>query len=213
MDHHDLISVWRLLSELLLSPSERDADRLKELRSALDDEYAGVAYGIDLFMGDPDCQSEAEYLQTMELNPPVPLYLGSHLFDEPSTCNGIGSGARNPYMLELTGIYEHFGLDLAGREMPDFLPIMLEFLAISLERQDLDTIGLRRRFIERCFLPGVEAMEKAMVKYESPYLVLLPSIQAAAVEDLRRMGDTPAWQPEGEQGTAVRLPVIDGANS
>ena len=50
-----------------------------------------------------------------------------------------------------------------------------------------------------------------MVKYESPYLVLLPSIQAAAVEDLRRMDETPAWQPEDEQGTAVRLPVIEGA--
>ncbi|MDP7030521.1 MAG: hypothetical protein QF733_09905 [Phycisphaerales bacterium] len=211
MDNHDLISIWRLLSELLLSPRERDADRMKELRAALDDEYAGIAYGIDLFMADPDCQSETEYLQTMELNPPVPLYLGSHMFDEPSTCNGIGSGARNPYMLELTGIYEHFGLDLGGREMPDFLPIMLEFLAISLEQQGRDSIGLRRRFIERCFLPGVEAMEKAMVKYESPYLVLLPSIQAAAVEDLRRMDDTPAWQPEGEQGSTVRLPVIEGA--
>ncbi len=211
MDNHDLIAVWRLLSELLLSPRERDQGRMKTLRAALDDEYAGIAYGIDLFMGDPDAQSESEYLQTMELNPPVPLYLGSHMFDEPSTCNGIGSGARNPYMLELTGIYEHFGLDLGGREMPDFLPIMLEFLAISLERSDRDTIGLRRRFIERCFLPGVEAMEKAMVKYESPYLVLLPSIQAAAVEDLRRMDETPAWQPEDEQGTAVRLPVIEGA--
>jgi nitrate reductase delta subunit len=211
MDNNDLISVWRLLSELLLAPGERDTARLKTLRSALGEEYEGIAYGIDLFMGDPDCQSESEYLQTLELNPPVPLYLGSHLFDEPSTCNGIGAGARNPYMLELTGIYEHFGLDLGGREMPDFLPIMLEFLAISLENSDLDTIGLRRRFIERCFLPGVEAMERAMEKYESPYLVLLPSLQAAAVEDLSRMDDTPAWQPEGEAESSVRLPIIEGA--
>ncbi len=213
MDNHDLISVWRLLSELFLSPSERDGDRLKDLRAALDDEYAGIAYGIDLFINDPDCQSDSEYLQTLELSPPVPLYLGSHMFDEPSTCNGIGSGARNPYMLELTGIYEHFGLDLGGREMPDFLPIMLDFLAISLENSHQDTIGLRRRFIERCFLPGVEAMEKAMEKYESPYLVLLPSIQATAVEDLRRMDGTPAWQPEEESGTSVRLPVIEGVNA
>ncbi|MCP4759520.1 MAG: hypothetical protein GY894_10390 [Planctomycetes bacterium] len=213
MDNHDIISVWRLLSELVLSPRDRDDDRLKELREALDEEYAGIAYGIDLFMNDPECQSDSEYLQTLELNPPVPLYLGSHLFDEPSTCNGIGSGARNPYMLELTGIYEHFGLDLDGREMPDFLPIMLEFLAISLERSNRDTIGLRRRFIERCFLPGIEGLEKAMVKFESPYLVLLPSIQATAVEDLRRMGDTPAWQPEGEIGATVRLPIIEGANA
>jgi len=213
MDNLDLISVWRLLSELLLSPRERDDDRLKELREVLDEEYAGIAYGIDLFMNDPTCQDDAEYLQTLELNPPVPLYLGSHLFDEPSTCNGIGSGARNPYMLELTGIYEHFGLDLGGREMPDFLPIMLEFLAISLENSHLDTIGLRRRFLERCFLPGIEAMEAAMEKYESPYLVLLPSIQATAVEDLRRMDDIPAWQPEGEMESTVRLPIIEGANA
>ncbi|MBT4767824.1 MAG: hypothetical protein HOO04_05640 [Phycisphaerae bacterium] len=213
MKNKDLISVWRLLSELFVSPAERDPDRIKAYREELDDEYAGIAYGIDLFMGDPDCQNESEYLQTLELNPPVPLYLGSHLFDDPTTCNGIGSGARNPYMLELTGIYEHFGLDLGGCEMPDFLPIMLEFLAISLEQSERDTIGLRRRFIERCFLPGIEGMEKAMAKFESPYLVLLPSIQAMAVEDLRRMGDTPAWQPESEQESTVRLPIIDGVSA
>ncbi len=213
MEHQDLISAWRLLAELLLSPAERDAGRMKTLREAIDDKYAGIVYGIDLFMGDPDCQSESEYLQTLELSPPVPLYLGSHLFDEPSTCNGIGSGARNPYLLELSGIYQHFGLDLGGCEMPDFLPVMLEFLAISLEQREKDTIGLRRRFIERCFLPGIEGMEKAMVKYESPYLVLLPSIQATAVEDLSRMGDTPAWQPEGEMESTVRLPIIEGTTA
>lgn len=213
MENQDIISVWHLLSELFVSPAERDPDRMKTLREAIDDKYAGIVYGIDLFINDPDCQSESEYLQTLELSPPVPLYLGSHLFDEPSTCNGIGSGARNPYMLELSGIYEHFGLDLGGCEMPDFLPIMLDFLAISLEQQEKDTIGLRRRFIERCFLPGVEGLEKAMAKYESPYLVLLPSIQAAAVEDLRRMDDTPAWQPQGEQDSTVRLPIIEGATA
>ena len=52
-----------------------------------------------------------------------------------------------------------------------------------------------------------------MVKYESPYLVLLPSIQAAAVEDLSRMGDTPAWQPEGEMESTVRLPIIEGTTA
>ncbi|MBT7351560.1 MAG: hypothetical protein HN811_03800, partial [Phycisphaerae bacterium] len=54
---------------------------------------------------------------------------------------------------------------------------------------------------------------KAMAKFESPYLVLLPSIQAMAVEDLRRMGDTPAWQPESEQESTVRLPIIDGVSA
>ncbi|HJN79677.1 MAG TPA: hypothetical protein QF455_02285, partial [Phycisphaerales bacterium] len=67
MEHQDLISAWRLLAELLLSPAERDAGRMKTLREAIDDKYAGIVYGIDLFMGDPDCQSESEYLQTLEL--------------------------------------------------------------------------------------------------------------------------------------------------
>ena len=206
--NRDLIATWRLLSELLVSPQDREASRIEALRAEVNEEHNGITYGIDLFLQNPDCASESEYVQTIELSPPCPLYLGSHLFDEPSTCNGIGSSARNPYMLELSGIYEHFGLDLGGAELPDYLPLMLDFLAISLEDADRDRIGLRRRFLEHYFLPGLEALEQGLTKYESPYVVLIPPMQAAAVEDLSRMQDTPAWRPADEDASAVSLPVV-----
>lgn len=213
MSSADLKTAYELAAELLLSPDDRDAAKITRLNDEHAHSLPEVAAQISTFLASPDSDSVDEYTETLELAPSCPLYLGAHLFDEPSTCNGIGSSGRNPYMLEMLGIYEHFGLDLAGRELPDFLPVMVEFLAISLDAQVRDQVGLRRWFLEHHLQPGLGPLSDSLGKFESPYLHVIAALREAMAEDLRRMGDAPAWQPPDAPAKSVSLPVLGSNDS
>ncbi|MCH8314465.1 MAG: hypothetical protein IIA64_00695 [Planctomycetes bacterium] len=208
----DLTASYQLISELLLNPQERDPALVKRLHRFLEEANKEVERWIARFLATPGSTSRDEYVQTLELSPPCPLYLGSYLFDEPTTCNGVGTSGRNAYMLELAGIYGHFGFDITARELPDYLPAIVDFLWISLENQDRDGIGLRRRFVEQYVFPGLKPLKAALQKYKSPYALLVSALQSAVEQDLSRMADdAPAWKPAEEaSGTGVSLPVLSG---
>lgn len=211
----DLTASYQLIGELLLNPQERDPALVKRLHRLLLEANEEVERWIAKFLAAPNALSADEYVQTLELSPPCPLYLGAHLFDEPTTCNGVGTSGRNSYMLELAGIYSHFGFDITARELPDYLPAMVDFLWISLENRDRDGIGLRRRFVEHYVAPGLEPLKASLQKYKSPYALLVSALQSAVDQDLSRMSDdAPAWKPaEEESGTRVSLPVLSGTDS
>lgn len=211
MSSADLAVSYQLIAELLLNPIDRDMSRIESLRAEVAGSMPEVAERISTFLAEPGSDSSDEYIQTLELSPPCPLYLGAYLFDEPSTCNGVGTSGRNAYMLELLGLYGHFGLNLSGHELPDFLPAMVDFLWISLEAGDDESLSLRRRFVEHSVLPGLEPLREALGKYKSPYALLITALEAAVTEDIDRMGDTPAWTPpEEREASNVSLPVVEG---
>jgi nitrate reductase delta subunit len=107
----------------------------------------------------------------------------------------MGLSGRNAYMIELVNIYKHFGYKLNGGELPDFLPLVVDFLWISLEQRERDRIGLRRHFLKRYLLPGVELFSAALKKYKSPYIWLIESLEAALSVDTAFMADQPIWEP------------------
>ncbi len=208
----DLTASYQLIGELLLNPTERDPVLVKSLHRFLEEGNEDVERWITKFLATAGSTSRDEYVQTLELSPPCPLYLGAHLFDEPTTCNGVGTSGRNSFMLELAGIYGHFGFDLNARELPDYLPAMVDFLWISLQNQDRDGIGLRRRFVEHYVSPGLKPLKASLEKYKSPYALLISALQSAVDQDLSQMADdAPAWKPAEEApGTRVSLPVLSG---
>ncbi|MCH8861143.1 MAG: molecular chaperone TorD family protein [Proteobacteria bacterium] len=186
---------YRLIAELLLYPEERDEHLIAEGLKGLKTAPKPLRKLIKSFIRQPASHSAEEYVATLELSPPCPLYMGSYLFDEPKSCRGAGMSGRNSYMMELANIYRHFGFELNGGELSDFLPVMVEFLAISLERQDMDQIGLRRSFIERYLLVGLDPLGEALSKYESPYGLLVEALGELLAEDAAQAGDAPAWTP------------------
>jgi nitrate reductase delta subunit len=190
-----LSSCYRLIAELFLYPEERDGVRIeKELRTVRQCP-ASIRDSIDRFLREPASSSADEYIKMFELSPLCPLYLGSYLFNEPNSCRGMGLSGRNAYMIELVNIYKHFGYKLNGGELPDFLPLVVDFLWISLEQRERDRIGLRRHFLKRYLLPGVELFSAALKKYKSPYIWLIESLEAALSVDTAFMADQPIWEP------------------
>ena len=208
MDNRDLAASYRLIEEMFINPSMRDGDAIISWKNEVETSLPEVTQQVDWFLETDGSLSSHEYVSTLELSPPCPLYLGSHMFEEPSTCSGISTSPRNAFMLELSGMYEHFGFDLGSKEMPDFLPVMLDFLALSLECKE-DTLGLRRRLIEKYLLPGLPPLAKGLEKFGSVYGLLIPAIELTATEDLQRMGDVSMWKSPDEQKGNVSLNVLN----
>ncbi len=203
MDIAQLTSAYRLIAELSLYPEERDAGRIEANFARLEKAPAELRTPLETFLAAPAAMSAEEYVATLELAPLVPLYLGAHLFEEPTSCRGAGMSGRNAYMLELANIYRHFGVELAGTEMADFVPVVVEFLAISLERGDEDRIGLRRYLVEKLLMDGIELLSSALHKCESPYAHLIEALRAALSDDIAHMAGGPIWQPPADEDKRV----------
>ena len=103
--------------------------------------------------------------------------------------------------------------------MADFVPVVFEFLAISLERGSADHIGLRRYFVEALLLNGLESLLSALRKYESPYAYLVEALRVALTDDVALMADEPKWQPPADldrplvPAAVCGLTAADGAVS
>lgn len=193
MDKNELAVVYRVISELFLYPEDRDMGRIDADLQALEG-LPELLAPLGAFLASPASVSVEEYVSTLELTPLVPLYLGSYLFEEPGSCRGAGMSGRNGYMLEFTNIYRHFGVEFSGREMSDFVPVVVEFLGLSLDRMDRDQIGLRRYFIETLLINAVECLMSALRKAESPYQHLIEALRVALAEDIMQMADGPIWR-------------------
>jgi nitrate reductase delta subunit len=202
-----LTASYRLIAELLLHPDDRDGATIQALTLELDD-ASGDSIGA--FLADAAGGSRDEYVQTLELAPPCPLYLGAYLFDEPTSCRGAGTSGRNGYMLELSGLYRHFGFELTGGELPDYLPAVVDFLWLSMVHRDRDTIGLRRRLLQHYVLPALGPMREALEKYHSPYALIATALAKTVEQDLEQLGDGPVWKPPPDpSGSIASLHVLD----
>lgn len=206
---------YRLIAELLLHPAERDEAAVEAPRRDLP---VIVREPVGRFLADPAGRSAEEYVHTLELSPPCPLYLGAYLFDEPESCRGAALSERNAYMLELTGFYRHFGFELESRELPDYLPAVAEFLGLSLGREGDRKASLRRLLLESYLAPALSPLREKLAAYGSPYAALVEALEALVRLELERLEGVRPWEPE-EAGPplaravcrdrlAVRLPVV-----
>ncbi len=202
MDQIHLAPAYSLISELFVYPEDRDGTRIEAEMQRLEHAAPALLKPLKAFLAAPAAVNVEEYVSTLELAPLVPLYLGAYLYDEPQTCRGAGMSGRNGYMLELANIYRHFGVEMSGGEMADFVPIIVEFLGISLGHDDRDRIGLRRYLVETLLVNGIESLLSALRKCESPYLHLVEALRVALAEDIARMAGGPKWRPpaDGDRG-------------
>lgn len=198
MEKTQLTAVYRLIAELFLYPEDRDAALIEAEMARLGNAPAALREPLQAFLAAPGSTNPDEYVATLELAPPVPLYLGSYLYGEPETCRGAGMSGRNGYMLELSNIYRHFGVELAGGEMSDFVPVIVDFLGISLKQRAEDRIGLRRYFVETMLINGIESLLSALRKYESPYAHLVEALRVALADDIAHMAGGPKWRPPAD---------------
>ncbi len=77
-------------------------------------------------------------------------------------------------MIDLMGIYRHFGQTRDGKELPDYLPLMVDFLSLTVESKD-DPV--RQKLIDEYLLPYLPPMRARLEELKTPYLYLLDALQ------------------------------------
>lgn len=180
------MEAYKLVAELLSYPEDLNlaeigqwADDLTcSLAEKLGDE---AALNVRSFAQDLKSITPGEYIETLELAPRCPLYLGYWAFlDE-----GADSPARRKFMSELLDVYHLFGLSLGGKELPDYLPVVVEFLWISLGKGHQEA---RTRVITQYVVPWLPSIITCLENNGSPYAKLLKTLQMLIEWDLRQEG-------------------------
>lgn len=82
---------------------------------------------LEWFGGQPLLDLQAQYVETFDRSKKVSLYLFEHVYGE--------SRDRGPAMVELREAYREQGLEIDSRELPDFLPMFLEYCSELPEEQ------------------------------------------------------------------------------
>ncbi len=196
-------SCYQLLAELLLYPEQRQADLIRKLGALVEEAPEEVAKPLLDLLAEPAIHDCGAYIEELEMSRKRPLYLGFYLFDEPDSCQSAGTCGRNGYMIELAGIYRHYGLELDGREMPDFLPLALDFLALSADRREGEEGALRARLIERYLQPAVTAMHQRFSEHGGPWLLAVDAVAALLRAELDEPRAVSPTNPEPQYGVAV----------
>ncbi len=174
---------YSIISELWCSPADVDIPALRAALQQLIQEPGFpeecAAFASQFLAANQ--LAEEDYIEMFELDPACSLYLGSHSYDEPKTCAGGAVSDRNEYMLELQAMYRHFGLDLEGRELADYLPVMIDFIGASIE-QHKDPV--RTKLIRDYFLPFLPPVLKKLEEVNTAYWYLLTAAEKLVRYDL-----------------------------
>jgi len=174
-----LEDAYSIMAKLWCSPAEDDIQgtkikkNTKDLIKRLENVDKQSAMTLSKFLEESTI-SEEDYIDLFELDPRCPLYVGSHTYEEPKTCATAAVSDRNEYMIELVGIYNHFGQKPNGAELPDYLPLMVDFLALTTESKD-DPV--RKKFCNEYLLPFLPPMRTRLQDLKTHYLYLLDTLE------------------------------------
>ncbi|HKJ09989.1 MAG TPA: nitrate reductase molybdenum cofactor assembly chaperone [Gammaproteobacteria bacterium] len=186
------MQIYKALSRLLDYPDAALLDHAEELRPLIrnedgfrDDEQPGLEHLLDWMTSHSLLEIQMLYVQTFDLTPEHSLHMTHHVYGE--------SRDRGPALVDLSEHYKASGLAADTGELPDYLPLLLEY-ASTLDRLQ-----------SRLFLHGmVQVLENMAARLESlrnPYAPLLRTLERRA-----RLGQ---GVDKGERGAPVQGPSGD----
>ncbi len=109
---------------------------------------------------------ESDYVELFDRGRATSLHLFEHVHGD--------SRDRGPAMIDLTKTYEQAGLFLGADEMPDFVPVVLEFTSTLQPRQAREFLGEMAHIFNAIFA--------ALQQRESPYACVLAALLELAGE-------------------------------
>ncbi len=159
--------IYKILSALLDYPEQDLKAALPQLRARLareplaEQERAALEGFLAWVEANSLTELEAAYVQTFDLTPEHSLHLTHHLFGD--------DRGRGPALIEMTEYYREFGMEPASEELPDYLPLILEFAA-GLEELEAQL------FLTRS-VPVLGRLAANLEKAGSPYAPLVRIIE------------------------------------
>ena len=174
---------------------------LPDLRLALHDEAALSASRlaeldalIDTLQQQPPLDGEAAYVELFDRGRSTSLHLFEHVHGD--------SRDRGPAMIDLAQTYEKAGLFLSAGELPDYLPVVLEFASTQPPKEARAFLGEMTHILNALFT--------ALVKRESRYA----SVVGALIELAGERAHAVKIQPdEALDDSWAEPPAFDGCSS
>ena len=201
MAHPDASVSLRALALLLSYPDAALRSDLPDLRAALNSDktiptrrLTELGALIDTLENGDALENEAEYVQLFDRGRATSLHLFEHVHGD--------SRDRGPAMIDLVQTYEKVGLFLAPGELPDFLPVVLEFVSTQPPQEARAFLGEMAHIFSVIF----NALQQRKSAYASALgaLLELSGEQAHAVK----------LTPDEPIDTAWEEPVVfDGCSS
>ncbi len=134
------MKTFKVLSLLLMYPEADLQAALPEFEAALADEAGinGNALGrlaplFELLSKSDLIALQENYVATFDRNPSHSLHLFEHIHGE--------SRDRGPAMINLLEEYWKHGVDAVDSELPDYVPLFLEFLSLLPDEEALPLLG------------------------------------------------------------------------
>lgn len=162
---------FKALSSLLCYPTPELKSSVPEIRAVLHEEallaqstLAALGGLLDWLQETDIYEQEETYLLLFDRSRSLALNLFEHIHGE--------SRDRGQAMVDLKALYERHDLHLASRELPDFLPLFLEFLSI------LPLDEARAHLTDAAHI--VTALGERLEKRESRYAALFVAIAELA---------------------------------
>ncbi len=165
---------YRLLAKLLEYPTADLTGALPQLHATLRHGFEAAEWLVlERFMrhlADEDLtELQAAYVRTFDLTPEHALHLTHHLFGDDKN--------RGPALIDLAEYYRQYGLEITAsdsgaRELPDYLPLVLEFAA-QLEADEA------RLFLSQ-WRKVLEQLATNLERAASPYAPLLRLLEKRA---------------------------------
>jgi nitrate reductase delta subunit len=190
----------RVLAALLAYPDAEMRRHLPEMRDLLADEAAVSQLRraeIDALMDTLQCadplETEAAYVELFDRSRSASLHLFEHVHGD--------SRERGPAMIDLAQTYEKAGLILAPDELPDYLPVVLEFVSTQPSREARAFLGEIVHILNAIF--------GALRKRESAYASVVGALIELAGEKAQPV--EPAVDEALDESWA-EPPVFDGCS-
>jgi len=165
--------VLRALGALLSYPREDLRQALPEIAEAIraspliaKRERDGLMALIDDLASGDLLAAEERYVELFDRGRATSLNLFEHLHGE--------SRDRGDAMVELKRRYERAGFELATRELPDHLPVLLEYLSCRDIAETRDMLGDCAHLLKR--------IGGALIARESPYAAVVQAVLVIAGE-------------------------------
>ncbi|MFR9751244.1 nitrate reductase molybdenum cofactor assembly chaperone [Nocardia sp. 004] len=183
--------VWRIAALLLDYPSEQTLAMADQVATAA----AGLPEGVReplreclaYLRNTPPLRLAATYVETFDLRRRASLHLTFYAYGD--------TRKRGMALLRFKHAYRHAGVELGEQELPDHLPVLLEFAAT------VDPIGGERLLGEH--VPVLELLRLSLSDTGSPYAGVLAAIGATlpppTTADRRRIAELAAQGPPEEE--------------
>ncbi len=157
-------SFYKLVSLLSQYPSDRLCSELDEIEVEIEkiapSQRRSLLKFVEHLKSAPLTELQQRYVETFDFNKRTSLYLSFHNYGD--------RRQRGMAMLQLKRRYASAGLPLMEGELPDYLPVLLEFAAHASDNYGQEVLHE--------FRPSLELVRAALREEKSPYALLLDAV-------------------------------------